>query len=101
MAGAVVDFGSSRLKDRTGGYWTDRGYIAEYSEGRTMTSLAVPFLGEVSAENVTRTNGETWNYGPLEYHKSPAMDILKGDATTYKISIGFGYVYENEFKFGK
>ncbi|WOD30083.1 RHS repeat-associated core domain-containing protein [Alloalcanivorax xenomutans] len=94
-AGITIDLGSAKLSDETGGYWTESGYIKTFSEGRTLTEFDLPFLGGVSAENITRDNGATWSYGTPKYRSSAVMDVLRGKGLTLDVSIGLGVVYED------
>ncbi|WP_164744054.1 RHS repeat-associated core domain-containing protein, partial [Saccharospirillum alexandrii] len=92
--GATIDLGSAKREDRVGEYWTRRGKVIEYSEGRTLAS--VDFLGaSASAENTTSDNGKTWDYGNIEL-TGPTLDLLNSESNSmeFDYSIGIGFVYE-------
>ena len=98
--GATIDLGSAKLSDAEGGYWTNSGYIEQYSEGRTLTSLSVIGLVTVSAQNTTFNNGQTWDYGSLQFEPGAFIEIMSGQPVTIDFSIGAGLIYENTITFG-
>ncbi len=97
--GFTLDFGSAKTSDMTGGYWTNNGYVATFSEGRTLTSVDLFGVVTLSAENTTYDNGDTWNYGPLTATPGPVIEFFTGQPVNIDVSIGFGVVYENTFTF--
>ena len=100
VMGATIDLGSAKLSDAEGGYWTNSGYIEQYSEGRTLTSLSVIGLVTVSAQNTTFNNGQTWDYGSLQFEPGAFIEIMSGQPVTIDFSIGAGLIYENTITFG-
>ncbi len=100
VMGATIDLGSAKLSDAEGGYWTNTGYVEQYSEGRTLSSLSVIGLFTVSAQSTTFNNGQTWDYGSLQFEPGAVIEIMSGQPVTIDFSIGAGLIYENTFTFG-